>query len=83
MSQRYPPYKELTVPALEVHKRLPRVNVRIIFLSEKETVVFSVPIGLSLRQGKLTHFYAFILFLFYFIILPHTMNYKQNKNDNK
>ena len=21
--------------------------------------------------------------LFYFIILPHTMNYKQNKNDNK
>ena len=24
------------------------------------------------------------LFLFiYFIILPHTMNYKQNKNDNK
>ena len=25
----------------------------------------------------------FILFLFYFIILPHTMNYKPNKNDNK
>jgi len=25
--------------------------------------------------------YHFILF--YFIILPHTMNYKQNKNDNK
>ena len=22
-------------------------------------------------------------YLFYFIILPHTMNYKQNKNDNK
>ena len=27
---------------------------------------------------------SLILFiLFYFIILPHTMNYKQNKNDNK
>ena len=26
--------------------------------------------------------YLFILFI-YFIILPHTMNYKQNKNDNK
>ena len=25
----------------------------------------------------------FIYFLFYFIILPHTMNYKKNKNDNK
>ena len=25
----------------------------------------------------------FIYFLFYFIILPHKMNYKQNKNDNK
>ena len=23
------------------------------------------------------------VFLFYFIILPHTMNFKQNKNDNK
>ena len=28
--------------------------------------------------------YFFILFfIFYFIILPHTMSYKQNKNDNK
>ena len=26
---------------------------------------------------------ALILFYFYFIIFPHTMNYKQNKNDNK
>ena len=25
----------------------------------------------------------FYFILFYFIILPHTMNYKQNKNDNK
>ena len=24
-----------------------------------------------------------LFYLFYFIILPHTMNYKQNKNDNK
>ena len=23
------------------------------------------------------------LFIYLFIILPHTMNYKQNKNDNK
>ena len=28
---------------------------------------------------KRTYFIYFILF----IILPHTMNYKQNKNDNK
>ena len=28
--------------------------------------------------------YLFIyLFIYYFIILPHAMNYKQNKNDNK
>jgi len=26
---------------------------------------------------------SYVLILFYFIILPHTMNYKQNKNDNK
>ena len=30
--------------------------------------------------GKIT---SFIYFIIYFIILPHTMNYKQNKNDNK
>ena len=29
------------------------------------------------------YIYPYILFLFYFNILPHTMNYKQNKNDNK
>ena len=39
-------------------------------------------------MGRVTETYRgvmsdFILFLFYFIILPHTMNYKQNKNDNK
>ena len=26
---------------------------------------------------------VYFILLFYFIILPHTMNYKQNKNDNK
>ena len=29
------------------------------------------------------HFAFIYLFIYYFIILPHAMNYKQNKNDNK
>ena len=31
------------------------------------------------KVDVVVYFYLF----FYFIILPHTMNYKQNKNDNK
>ena len=27
--------------------------------------------------------YGYVFIYFYFIILQHTMNYKQNKNDNK
>ena len=37
-------------------------------------------IGIIYKQ--LSHM-PFLFYLFYFIILPHTMNYKQNKNDNK
>ena len=33
------------------------------------------------KQFKLLTVY--FIFYFYFIILPHTMSYKQNKNDNK
>ena len=35
------------------------------------------------RLKRLFHLPVCLFYLFYFIILPHTMNYKQNKNDNK
>ena len=37
-------------------------------------------------MGRVTETYRGVMsdfILFYFTILPHTMNYKQNKNDNK
>ena len=35
------------------------------------------------KAVDLDDFIYLFIYLFYFIILPHTMNYKQNKNDNK
>ena len=40
-------------------------------------------IGMVVSQSRPDLVLLFFYLFFYFIILPHTMKYKQNKNDNK
>ena len=68
----------------EIQGKLNLVRVSASFELVRVQVIGRQPVVLF-HMGKIRNTVAISAYfiLFYFIILPHTMNYKQNKNDNK
>ena len=57
-------------------------NVHLLIV-KKENIPNALTRGFC-QKFKISKLFLFEeIFLFYFIILPHTINYKQNKSDNK
>ena len=81
----------LSIPNYNLTRRRPKAFARDVLVHERITGMLNGNgklSGVSTRNvcrsdGDVLLRTIFFYFIFHFVILPHTMNYKQNKNDNK